>query len=120
MSVAPVIVTASSRVAVVGTWLAARRREWCRVLLDFPPDQAGHDPMIATRTAVLDGGYTNITDWIDLAHRAEAVGAPADLADFRLDLGRDCLALECPNHRAPAEAARPTHKAGTSVISVTD
>ena len=76
MSVAPVIVTASSRVAVVGTWLAARRREWCRVLLDFPPDQAGHDPMIATRTAVLDGGYTNITDWIDLAHRAEAVGHP--------------------------------------------
>lgn len=30
--------------------------------------------MIATRQYILDGGYTNIGAWIDLAKRAEAVG----------------------------------------------
>ena len=77
----------------------ARRREWCRVLLDFPPIWLGTIPMIATQTAVLDGGYTNITDWIALAHRAEAVGfTPQTWLIFRLELDRDYLALEFPNH----------------------
>ncbi|MGW5322538.1 mandelate racemase/muconate lactonizing protein [Rhodococcus pyridinivorans] len=77
----------------------ARRREWCQVLLDFPPIWLGTVPMIATQKAVLEGGYTNITDWIDVAHRAEAVGfTPQTWLIFRLELGRDYLALEFPNH----------------------
>ncbi|RQM32246.1 mandelate racemase/muconate lactonizing protein [Rhodococcus ruber] len=77
----------------------ARRREWCRVLLDFPPIWLGTIPMIATQTAVLDGGYTNITDWIELAKRAEAVGfTPQTWLIFRLELDRGFLALEFPNH----------------------
>lgn len=78
----------------------ARRREWCRVLLEFPPIWLGTiPPMIATQTAVLDGGYTNITDWVDLAKRAETVGfTPHTWLIFRLELDRGYLALEFPNH----------------------
>lgn len=76
-----------------------RRRRWCRTLLDFPPVWYGTFPMIATRQHVLDGGYTNISAWIDLAKRAEAVGfTPDTWLIFRQTLEREWLKAEYPAH----------------------
>ncbi|MGA9870790.1 MAG: mandelate racemase/muconate lactonizing protein [Rhodococcus sp. (in: high G+C Gram-positive bacteria)] len=76
-----------------------RRRLWCRTLLEFPPIWYGTFPMIATRQQVLEGGYTNIGDWIDLAKRAEAVGfTPQTWLIFRQSLARDWLVEQFPAH----------------------
>lgn len=78
-----------------------RRRRWCRTLLDFPPIWYGVFPMIATNQSVLDGGYSNITEWVDLAKRAEAVGfTPETWLILRQSLSKDYLIEDYPSHPA--------------------
>ena len=78
-----------------------RRRRWCRTLLDYPPIWYGTFAMIATRQHILDGGYTNIVAWIDLAKRAEAVGfTPDTWLIFRQSLQREYLIEDFPSHPA--------------------
>ncbi|MFC9359516.1 mandelate racemase/muconate lactonizing protein [Rhodococcus sp. NPDC057014] len=92
-----------------------RRREWCQVLLDFPPIWLGTFPMNATQQAVLEGRYTNISDWIDLAKRAEAAGfTPQTWLIFQLELAREEVNREFPRH-----PSRRSKKPGNNGITTT-
>lgn len=76
-----------------------RRRLWCRTLLSYPPIWLGVFPMMATQKRVLEGGYSNIEPWIDLAKRAEAVGfTPQTWLIFRQSLAPAWLKEEFASH----------------------
>ncbi|MEJ3404787.1 hypothetical protein WDJ51_08585 [Rathayibacter sp. YIM 133350] len=56
----------------------SRRRDWCKVQLDFPPIWFGVVPMISTAHAVQRGSYSNITHWVEVARSFEAIGFSPD------------------------------------------
>lgn len=51
-----------------------RRVRWCQMQLDYPPVWFGTFPMIYTARAVQRDGYTNITEWVEVAHDFESAG----------------------------------------------
>ncbi|MHA6695301.1 hypothetical protein [Homoserinimonas sp. A520] len=51
-----------------------RRVRWCQMQLDYPPVWFGTFPMIYTARAVQRDGYTNITEWVEVAHDFENAG----------------------------------------------
>ncbi|MDG3015286.1 mandelate racemase/muconate lactonizing protein [Speluncibacter jeojiensis] len=94
-----------------------RRRLWCQVLLDFPPIWYGTFPMIHTRQRVLEGGHTNITEWADLAVRAEVAGfTPLTWLIFRQDLGRNTLVAEFPDHPEHRQKVMGNHGVERTIV----
>lgn len=51
-----------------------RRVRWCQMQIDFPPVWFGTMPMIGTYRQVQRNGYSNITEWVDVAHDFENAG----------------------------------------------
>ncbi len=71
-----------------------RRVRWCQMQLDFPPVWFGAFPMIYTARAVQRDGYTNITEWVDVAHDFEDAGfAPEQYYLLRMCI-RACLRVQ--------------------------
>ncbi len=51
-----------------------RRVRWCQMQIDFPPVWFGTIPMIFSARAVQRDDYTNITEWVKVAHDFEDAG----------------------------------------------
>jgi len=75
-----------------------RRVRWTQMQLDFPPVWFGTFPMIFSAQAVQRDDYTNITEWVNVAHDFENAGfTPEQYYLLRMCI-RACLGGEDDHH----------------------